>query len=142
MLLLTINDIISAILLILIFFVIPIVMLVLGIVLLVRVFMPSVVSTGRKATTYTVQSRVLERREHHINSINGNIKYYYVTFALEQNDKIELKVSKSIFNSIDFDDIVKLTYAGERFKNLEIIKKSGKKTQPTFTSGTNMTDII
>lgn len=142
MLLLTINDIISAILLILIFFVIPIVMLVLGIVLLVRVFMPSVVSTGRKATTYTVQSRVLERREHHINSIHGNIKYYYVTFALEQNDKIELKVSKSIFNSIDFDDIVKLTYAGERFKNLEIIEKSGKKTQPTFTSGTNMTDII
>lgn len=142
MLLLTINDIISAILLILIFFVIPIVMLVLGIVLLVRVFMPSVVSTGRKATTYTVQSRVLERREHHINSIHGNIKYYYVTFALEQNDKIELKVSKSIFDSIDFDDIVKLTYAGERFKNLEIIKKSGKKTQPTFTSGTNMTDII
>lgn len=142
MLLLTINDIISAILLILIFFVIPIVMLVLGIVLLVRVFMPSVVSTGRKATAYTVQSRVLERREHHINSIHGNIKYYYVTFALEQNDKIELKVSKSIFNSIDFDDIVKLTYAGERFKNLEIIEKSGKKTQPTFTSGTNMTDII
>lgn len=142
MLLLSVNDIISAILLIFIFFIIPLIMIVLGIVLLVRVFMPNVVSTGRKATVYTVKSRVLERREHHINSIQGIIKYYYVTFELEQNDKIELKVPKSVFNSVDFDDIVKLTYAGDSFKNLEIIDKSGKKVQPTFTSGTNMTDII
>ncbi|MBQ7760628.1 MAG: DUF2500 family protein [Clostridia bacterium] len=138
----TVNDVVSGALLFLLLFGIPAIMLVLGIILLVRVFMPGVVNTGRKATTYTVKTRVLGRREHHINSIQGNVKYYYITFALEENDKIELKVSKSTFNSVDYDDIVKLTYAGERFKNLSIIERSGKKTVPTYTSGTNMTDII
>lgn len=133
---------ISTILSFLLMFGIPIALFVVGSILLVRVFMPNTVSAGRKAPRTTMLTKVLGRREHHINGIQGIIKYYYVTFELPENDRIELKVPKSIFKSVDYEDKVMLVHYGEHFKSLEVIEKSGKKTTPDFTSGSNFTDII
>ncbi len=103
---------------------IPIMMIIIGFVILIRVFFLPVFFSGRKKQTQTVIASVLGKREEVLHNPTGMYSLYYVTFTFGENEKIELKTTKSEYKSLVYMDKVELTHKGEKLIGFRILEKS------------------
>ena len=108
---------------------IPIMMIIIGFVILIRVFFLPVFFSGRKKQTQTVIASVLGKREEVLHNPTGMYSLYFVTFTFGENEKIELKTTKSEYKSLDYMDKVELTHKGEKLLDLKVLEKSTEKSK-------------
>ena len=108
---------------------IPLILFGIGIFFLVKIFFLPAFSSGRKKQTQTVIASVLGKREELLQNPTGIYSLYYVTFTLAENEKIELKTTKSEYNSLNYKDKVQLTHKGEKLINYVVLEKSGENTK-------------
>lgn len=108
---------------------IPLILFGVGIFFLVKIFFLPAFSSGRKREAQTVTASVLGKREEFLTNTTGMYSLYYVTFSLGENDKIELKVSKSEYKDLNHMDKVQLTHKGDKLVNFTVLERSGEKTK-------------
>ncbi len=112
------------------FIVFPIIIVGGAIIVLFRLFvLPAVSNSGEKKNLVTITTKVVNKREHIAGSGHGCVTFYYVMFE----DSLELDVPKKIYNKVNPNDLVKLTYIGEKFEEIKIIKASGEKSVPNYS---------
>lgn len=122
-------DFIFGILKFIFIFGIPIMMIIIGFVILIRVFFLPVFFSGRQKQTQTVIASVLGKREEVMHNPTGMYSLYFVTFTFGENEKIELKTTKSEYKSLDYMDKVELTHKGEKLLDLKVFEKSTEKSK-------------
>lgn len=112
------------------FIVFPIIIVGGAIIVLLRLFvLPTISNSGEKKSMATITTKVVNKREHISGSGHGCVTFHYVMFE----DSLELDVPKKIYNKVNPNDLVKLTYIGEKFEELKIIKASGEKSVPNYS---------
>lgn len=107
----------------------PIAVIVVGLVLLIKIFFLPAFFSGRKKQTQTVIASVLGKREEVMHNPTGMYSLYFVTFTFGENEKIELKTTKSEYKSLDYMDKVELTHKGEKLLDLKVLEKSTEKSK-------------
>ena len=109
----------------------PAIVLTIVLVVLFRVFiLPAIVNSGEKKQLITTTTRIISKRENLVGAGTGAISMYYVMFE----DCLELRVPKEIYKQINANDLVKLTYIGEKFEELSVIEASGEKSFPKISN--------
>ena len=106
----------------------PILLFGVGIFFLVKIFFMPAFKSGREKQTQTVIASVLGKREEVLHNPTGMYSLYYVTFTFGENEKIELKTTKSEYKSLVYMDKVELTHKGEKLLDVKVIEKSTEKT--------------
>ena len=102
----------------------PLLFVVSSIIVLIRIFSNKTFKTDSKPELITTTTTVLDRREQtKINRYNGVVTYYYVTVDCGLDDRMEFMVSKREYNKLSVGDVVKVSYLGERLKELKLVKK-------------------
>lgn len=115
-----------------VFIVFPCLIVVSAIIALIRVFlMPALVNSGEKKTKETIITKVLGKREHVAGAGLGVVSLYYLSFE----NSLELRVPKKTYKNVNPEDVVKLTYIGEKFEELSIVEKTDEKGAPSYTIG-------
>ncbi len=109
-------------------FAIPVIAIIIGLVVLIRIFILPNFFSGRKKQTQTVIAKVLGKREEVLHNPTGFYSMYYVVFAFGENEKIELKTSKSEYKNLNYMDKVELTHKGEKLVGLTMLEKSNMKS--------------
>ena len=123
---------------------IPAVLALVGIAFLIRAAIASKTgapSMGRKAETLFSHATVVDKVHYYTTAQKGFFHFYYITFLLDENDRLSLKVSKRLHKKVDINDKVKLYYKGEKLVNLEIVEKSGIKSKAREVHVTNFNQI-
>ncbi len=93
------------------------------------VFFPNI-QTGRSKKTYLKNAQVVDKRQESCAYAEGSVaNHYYITFLIDDKEKIEFKVSNSEYKNVSFYDKGELSYTGERFNYFNITEKSKDKTQ-------------
>lgn len=110
---------------------IPIVLFVIAIVVLCNIFFIPQIKTLKSKTQTQNGVKVVDKRKEKFSNPNGIYTLYFITFELENKDRIELKTTKGVYNKANYDDIGVIKYKSEveLLKSFEITKKSGEKTQ-------------
>ena len=108
---------------------IPLIIIGIGVVFLLKIFFFPAFFSGRKKVTQTVTARVLGKREEVMHNPTGMYYLYYVTFTFGENEKIELKMTKSEYKQLDYMDKIELTHKGDKLVNFTVIEKSNEKTK-------------
>lgn len=106
----------------------PILLFGVGIFFLVKIFFMPAFKSGREKQTQTVIASVLGKREEVLHNPTGMYSLYYVTFTFGENEKIELKTTKSEYKSLVYMDKVELTHKGEKLLDVKVIEKSTEKS--------------
>lgn len=111
---------------------VPAVLATVGIAFLIRSAIASkrgANSMGRKAQKLAAYAKVVDKIHYYAMSANGFFDIYHIVFLLDENDRLSLKVPKKLLKKVNVNDKVKLYYEGDKFIDLEIIQKSGEKTE-------------
>lgn len=111
---------------------VPAVLATVGIAFLIRSAIASkrgASSMGRKAQKLAAYAKVVDKIHYYAMSANGFFDIYHIVFLLDENDRLSLKVPKKLLKKVNVNDKVKLYYEGDKFIDLEIIQKSGEKTE-------------
>ncbi|MBQ8546558.1 MAG: DUF2500 family protein [Clostridia bacterium] len=107
----------------------PIIVIVIAFVILIKVFFLPAFSSGRKKQNQTVIASVLGKREEFLHNPTGLYSLYYVTFTFGENEKIELKTTKSEYKSLNYKDKVELTHKGEKLVSFTVLEKSNEQSK-------------
>jgi len=117
-------------LLVLLIYGIPIILGLLGIAFLIRGTMKKPVYVNKKPTQITCTARVTDKLNYYGSGGHGAlINSYYLVLQTSDDENIKFKVSKSLLKRVNYNDEVKVSYAGQRIIKLEVIKPSGNKTE-------------
>ncbi len=108
---------------------IPLIIFGIGVFFLVKIFFLPPFNSGRRKQTQTVLASVLGKREEVMHNPTGLYSLYFVTFVFGENDKIELKTTKSEYKSLDYMDKVELTHKGEKLISYNMLEKSNEKSK-------------
>ena len=85
----------------------------------------------RKAKRQYSYAKVVDKIHYYCTMLsNGFLDQYYITFLLDNNDEISLRVPKKLIKKVQINDKVKLFYEGTKFISLEFVEKSGIKSNP------------
>lgn len=123
---------------------VPAVLTVVGIAFLIRSSVASKgneISMGRKPTKYAKVAVVTDKMHYYLSNTSGFYHIYYTSLKFDDNDIITFKVSKSMIKKLNIDDTVKVYYQGQKITKLEILKKSGKKSNVREVHLTNWKDL-
>lgn len=107
---------------------IPLIIIGIGVIFLLKIFVFPAFFSGRKKQTLTVIANVLDKREEMLMNPSGIYYLYYVMFTFGENEKIELKVTKGEYKSLNCMDKVELTHKGDKIVNLVVLEKSKEET--------------
>lgn len=106
---------------------IPIALIIIGFVVLIKIFFMPAFNSGRKRQKSTKTVKVLGKREEVLTSPGGIVTLYFVTFDLD-NDILELMVPKSYYKELNYGDKGHLSHTGDRFNSFTVTEKSDEKT--------------
>ncbi len=108
----------------------PLVLIGLLVFFILKIFLFSNMQTGRSKKVYLKTARVVDKRQESCAYGEGGIaNHYYITFLIEEMERIEFKVSDSEYKKVSFYDKGELSYVGDRFNFFNITEKSNDKTQ-------------
>lgn len=108
---------------------IPLIIIGIGVIFLLKIFVFPAFFSGRKKQVLTVIANVLGKREEMLMNPSGIYYLYYVMFTFGENEKIELKVTKGEYKSLNYMDKVELTHKGDKIVNLIVLEKSKEETK-------------
>lgn len=114
-----IQDLFSKIMLSFVLFGIPIIVIAIVVIFLIKPLI-SKEKNARSNDSSTITTRVIEKRENIAIGSHGTLTYYYVTFE----ERIDLCVPRRIYKKVNAQDLVKLTYIGDKFISLSVVEKS------------------
>ncbi len=123
---------------------VPAILAIVGIAFLIRSATASkrgANTMSRKAKRLVSYATIVDKIHYYTTAPNGFYDIYYITFLLDESDRLSLKVSKSLLKKVNVGDKVKLHYEGEKFISLEIIQKTGVKTEARDVHVTNWKQI-
>ncbi len=93
------------------------------------VFLPNI-QVGRKNKICLDVARVVDKRQEYCSYTQGSIaNHYYITFLINEKERIEFKVSDSEYKKVNFHDKGELSYTGDKFNYFNITEKSNDKTK-------------
>ncbi|MBQ8546560.1 MAG: DUF2500 family protein [Clostridia bacterium] len=85
---------------------------------------------GRSKKTYLKTAKVVDKRQESCAYAEGGIaNHYYITFLIEEKERIEFKVSDGEYKKVSFYDKGELSYVGDRFNYFNITEKSNDQTK-------------
>lgn len=114
-------------------------LIIFAVVILIRVFRNASSSNleREKAKCNTaVTTRVVSKRENVVLNPNSTMTFYYIEFE----DNLEFRVEKNIFDSVDANDLVKISYSAGNLVEMYIVEKSNDSTIPNTTYSGHFTD--
>lgn len=76
-------------------------------------------SRNNHSPILTVDARIVSKRQNVSGSDSSTSTWYYVTFELENRERIELPVSGKEYGMLAEGDSGKLTFQGTRYKGFE-----------------------
>ena len=116
--------------LVLLIYGIPIVLAIFGVIFLIRSTMHKHTYINKKPERRKSRARVIDKVEYYGSNPTGFYQYYRLTLELLENEKIEMKVPKNVINKVDVNDIVMVTFEGDKFVSIDIVEKLGEKAPP------------
>lgn len=112
----------------------------LSIVVLIRVFRGASSSNeGREkaqCNTTVTRARIVSKRENVVLNPYSTMTFYYI----EIEDNLEFRVEKSIYDSVNSNDIVKIIYSAGNLIELYVVESANENTIPKTTYSGHFTD--
>ena len=107
---------------------IPSVLFLIAFIALLKVYVLPAFFTSRKKRESKQNATVLKKREEVLSSGSGVYSLYLITFKLD-NDSVELRVPKSIFDMLESGDKGELRNIGDRFIEFNLTERTTCKTE-------------
>ena len=102
---------------------IPSVLVLIAVIALLKVYVLPAFFTSRKKQEIKQLAIVLKKREEVLSSNSGIYSLYLITFKLD-NDSVELRVPKNIFEGLESGDKGELKIIGDKFVEFILAEKS------------------
>lgn len=114
-------------------------LIIFAIVILIKIFKKTAgMNSNREKSSKATQTntRIVSKRENVVLNPNSTMTFYYI----EVEDNLEFRVEKSIYDSVNVNDIVKIVYSSGNLDDIYVIESSNESSIPKTTYSGHFTD--
>ena len=114
-------------------------LIIFAIVILIKIFKKTgEMNSNREKSIKATQTntRIVSKRENVVLNPNSTMTFYYI----EVEDNLEFRVEKSIYDSVNANDIVKIVYSSGNLDDIYVIESSNESSIPKTTYSGHFTD--